>query len=37
VFGPLGAEPRLREAVTGALGRLYNDGARRAVETLVSA
>jgi fructuronate reductase len=37
VFGPLGAEPRLREAVTAALGRLYADGARRAVETLVSA
>jgi fructuronate reductase len=37
VFGPLGAEPRLREAVTAALGRLYKDGARRAVETLVSA
>jgi fructuronate reductase len=37
VFGPLGAEPRLREAVTVALGRLYKDGARRAVETLVSA
>jgi fructuronate reductase len=37
VFGPLGAEPRLREAVTAALGCLYKDGARRAVETLVSA
>ncbi|MGX4802628.1 mannitol dehydrogenase family protein [Bradyrhizobium guangdongense] len=37
VFGPLGAEPRLREAVTAALGRLYKEGARRAVETLVSA
>jgi len=37
VFGPLGAEPRLREAVTAALGRIYKDGARRAVETLVSA
>ncbi|MCK1301544.1 MULTISPECIES: mannitol dehydrogenase family protein [unclassified Bradyrhizobium] len=36
VFGPLGTEPRLREAVTAALGRLYKDGARRAVETLVS-
>jgi fructuronate reductase len=36
VFGPLGAEPRLLEAVTTALGRLYKDGARRAVETLVS-
>lgn len=33
VFGPLGAEPRLREAVTAALGRLFEDGARRAVET----
>ncbi len=37
VFGPLGAEPRLREAVTVALGRLYKEGARRAVETLISA
>ncbi|MCA1539413.1 mannitol dehydrogenase family protein [Bradyrhizobium sp. NBAIM32] len=37
VFGPLGAEPRLREAVTAALGRLYADGARRAVATHVSA
>jgi fructuronate reductase len=37
VFGPLGAEPRLREAVTAALGRLYTDGARRAVDRLVSA
>jgi fructuronate reductase len=36
VFGPLGAEPRLREAVTAALGRLYAQGARRAVETLLS-
>lgn len=37
VFGPLGTEPRLREAVTAALGRLYAQGARRAVETHVSA
>lgn len=37
VFGPLSAEPRLREAVTAALGRLYKDGARRAVAALVSA
>jgi fructuronate reductase len=37
VFGPLGAEPRLREAVTAALGRLYKEGARRTVEMLVSA
>jgi fructuronate reductase len=36
VFGPLGTEPRLREAVTTALGRLYAQGAQRAVETLVS-
>ncbi|HEX9209373.1 MAG TPA: mannitol dehydrogenase family protein, partial [Bradyrhizobium sp.] len=36
VFGQLGTEPRLREAVTTALGRLYTQGARRAVETLVS-
>ncbi|WP_156175647.1 mannitol dehydrogenase family protein [Bradyrhizobium sp. LTSP849] len=36
VFGPLGAKQRLREAVTAALGRLYAQGARRAVETLVS-
>jgi fructuronate reductase len=37
IFGPLGAEPRLREAVTAALGRLYKDGARRTVEAQVSA
>lgn len=37
VFGALGAEPRLRSAVTSALGRLYTKGARQAVETLVSA
>jgi fructuronate reductase len=37
VFGRFGTEPRLREAVTEALGRLYAQGARRAVETLVSA
>ena len=37
VFGPLGAEPRLREAVTAALGRLYAHGARRAVKAFVSA
>jgi fructuronate reductase len=36
VFGPLGTEPRLREAVTTALGRLYAQGARQTVETLVS-
>ncbi|MBR0963536.1 mannitol dehydrogenase family protein [Bradyrhizobium diazoefficiens] len=36
VFGPLGIEPRLREAVTAALGQLYAKGSRRAVETLVS-
>lgn len=37
VFGPLGTDPRLREAVTSALAHLYKDGARRTVETLVSA
>jgi len=37
VFGPLGSEPRLREAVTAALGQLYQGGARRTVATLVSA
>lgn len=37
VFGPLGTEPRLREAVTAALGRLYKEGARCAVKTHVSA
>ncbi|SFK27756.1 mannitol dehydrogenase family protein [Bradyrhizobium sp. Gha] len=37
VFGPLGTEPRLREAVTAALGRLYAHGAQHAVETLVPA
>ncbi|MCK1714868.1 MULTISPECIES: mannitol dehydrogenase family protein [unclassified Bradyrhizobium] len=36
LFGPLGAEPRLRTAVTTALGRLYADGARRSVDTHVS-
>ena len=36
VFGPLGTEPRLREAVTTALGHLYAQGAQRSVETLVS-
>jgi len=36
VFGPFGAEPRLREAVTTALGSLYKDGARRAVEAHVA-
>jgi fructuronate reductase len=36
VFGPLGTDPRLREAVTAALGRLYKDGARQAVAALVS-
>lgn len=33
VFGPLGADPRLREAVTDALGKLYAQGARRTVES----
>jgi fructuronate reductase len=37
VFGPFGADQRLHEAVTAALGRLYKEGARRTVETLVSA
>ncbi|MGY3235479.1 fructuronate reductase [Bradyrhizobium sp. USDA 4448] len=37
VFGPFGAEPRLREAVIAALGRLYAQGAQHAVETLVPA
>jgi fructuronate reductase len=32
VFGPLGTDPRLREAVTNALGKLYARGARRSVE-----
>jgi fructuronate reductase len=31
VFGPLGADPRLRTAVATALARLYAEGARRAV------
>lgn len=35
VFGPLGAEPRLREAATAALAQLYAKGARQAVERLV--
>ncbi|GLR85150.1 mannitol dehydrogenase family protein [Bradyrhizobium iriomotense] len=33
VFGPLGADARLREAVTNALGKLYAQGARRTVES----
>ncbi|MGY8666516.1 mannitol dehydrogenase family protein [Bradyrhizobium sp. UFLA05-109] len=36
VFGPLGTEPRLREAVTDALGKLYAQGAQRTVESFNS-
>jgi fructuronate reductase len=36
IFGPLGADPRLRAAVTAALERLYAQGARRAVEALMA-
>nr|WP_201723763.1 mannitol dehydrogenase family protein [Bradyrhizobium neotropicale] len=36
VFGPLGDDPRLREAVSAALGRLYAEGARRAVATHIA-
>jgi fructuronate reductase len=32
VFGPLGADPRLRTVVTRALARLYDKGARQAVQ-----
>jgi fructuronate reductase len=32
VFGDLGADPRVRAAVTGALARLYELGARRTVQ-----
>ena len=35
VFGPLGTDPRLHDAVTTALGRLYAEGARQAVERYV--
>ncbi|MGV7218971.1 mannitol dehydrogenase family protein [Bradyrhizobium sp. UFLA05-112] len=36
VFGPMGTDPRLREAVTNALGKLYARGARRTVESSCS-
>jgi fructuronate reductase len=32
VFGDLGADPRVRAAVTGALARLYELGGRRTVQ-----
>jgi fructuronate reductase len=35
VFGPLGVDPHLRDAVTTALGRLYAQGARQTVEGCV--
>jgi fructuronate reductase len=36
IFGPLGADPRLRTSVTAALERLYAQGARRAVEAFMA-
>ncbi|WP_156944484.1 mannitol dehydrogenase family protein [Bradyrhizobium sp. Ec3.3] len=36
VFGSLGTNPRLREVVTDALGKLYAHGARRTVESCCS-
>ncbi len=33
IFGTLGSDPRMRSAVTQALAKLYEVGARRAVET----
>jgi fructuronate reductase len=35
IFGPLGADPRLRSAVTVAVDRLYTQGAKRAVEAFM--
>jgi len=32
IFGALGADPRLRDAITRALAKLYEGGARRAVQ-----
>jgi fructuronate reductase len=32
IFGTLGGDPRMRDAVTRALTRLYEIGARQAVE-----
>ena len=37
IFGALGADPRMRSAVTRALSRLYEQGARQAVQTWRSA
>ncbi|MDE5457616.1 mannitol dehydrogenase family protein [Bradyrhizobium sp. CSA112] len=37
IFGALGADPRLRSAVTGALTKLYALGARQAVQTFQAA
>lgn len=37
VFGTLGADPRVRVAVTGALAKLYELGARRAVQASLRA
>jgi fructuronate reductase len=33
IFGALGADPRMRIAVTGALSKLYALGARQTVQT----
>jgi fructuronate reductase len=34
IFGTLGSDPRMRSAVTQALAKLYEVGARQAVEAL---
>jgi len=33
IFGNLGSDPRMRTAVTGALSKLYAQGARQTVQT----
>jgi fructuronate reductase len=37
IFGSLGADPRMRSAVTAALARLFEVGARQAVQTFQAA
>jgi fructuronate reductase len=32
IFGALGTDPRMRSAVTGALAKLYEMGARRVIQ-----
>ena len=36
IFGPLGSDPRIRNAVTAALAKLYALGARQTVQTFQS-